>query len=1013
MSVALPFAWEGYGMRLLMFFYNMKCNRLIIATAACSLFMAMAADVYAAKATEAVSHRQKVHNTTNAYTTGLETSIAEAESLIANATDYLPGLVADLEDAVIDARNILNGNSSQNTINQANSTLKANINRVKASYGKTFDATPHAEEYVTDRGFVHPGGLHTQEDFDRVKRLLKQGNPLVKQAMSQLRNDPLSQATAKTTPTKYIKRGGGDGENYMNAAKGAAVAYLNALRWKIDGTKDNADNAVKVLMDWANYTEGVTGDTNLNLALGLYGYAFAQAAELMRDYEGWSRDDFETFRQWMLKIWYPGIIQFLRSRCGSWENAGKWWQAPGHYWSNWGLCNDLALLTIGVLCDDVFIYNQALSFLKYDQVGTFTDPRTTDPILCDGLTDFWGNLIVTTVESDLETGAYGKLGQMNESGRDIGHATMACGLAVDLAHMAWNQGDDLFSYMDNRLAAGVEYIAAQIQSVENLPWTNYHYCTGGFHYSDSRSWLMTEPALGEQIRPYWGTVIGHYESVKGVKMPFSEKVYEKMGVDRGGQGNTSGGYDHLGYSVLMNTRDFQLAPADSIPALITPMMEYDGEIIGHNELGGLKNTYVTDKNKCLPRGKTVKLMPQLAEGEEDTGNWIWNTGETTKDITVSTDKSYAYRVTYTNKNNVKSHQVFTIAVDADCNPSPRTTGMITYKGVTAETDTITVYYGETVTLTINGIGAYESYEWDNGSHMASVTTNPLVRPRDFTGVYINQGGVRSPHKFHVNVKYMDIQAKVNGVVINDTLDFAVNAGDNVEIGPYVPSALAGCTYKWNTGETTRTINIDGIETSGKYVLDYVVNGEKGQLVYNVFVNAAEDCNIAEGDYFVCDRLHNTVLTNNGVNQKCTMQQRMEGDDALAQVWHITNNGQGYHNLKSLKDGLYLQVSTRATATETHGVIGFRKAVGADYYELHNKLSYYWQFDDNGTIVSNVLKAPCNYPLVFQLFDVNAISLPDVTEDMSCTIYNIMGQKLSQPVKGLNIINGKKVMVRAR
>ena len=64
-------------------------------------------------------------------------------------------------------------------------------------------------------------------------------------------------------------------------------------------------------------------------------------------------------------------------------------------------------------------------------------------------------------------------------------------------------------------------------------------------------------------------------------------------------------------------------------------------------------------------------------------------------------------------------------------------------------------------------------------------------------------------------------------------------------------------------------------------------------------------------------------------------------------------------------------------------------------------------------MSREWKASCNYPLVFQLFDVNAISLPDVTEDMSCTIYNIMGQKLSQPVKGLNIINGKKVMVRAR
>ena len=27
-------------------------------------------------------------------------------------------------------------------------------------------------EYDTDRGFIHPGGLHTQEDFDRVKAQL-------------------------------------------------------------------------------------------------------------------------------------------------------------------------------------------------------------------------------------------------------------------------------------------------------------------------------------------------------------------------------------------------------------------------------------------------------------------------------------------------------------------------------------------------------------------------------------------------------------------------------------------------------------------------------------------------------------------------------------------------------------------------------------------------------------------------------------------------------------------------
>ena len=92
---------------------------------------------------------------------------------------------------------------------------------------------------------------------------------------------------------------------------------------------------------------------------------------------------------------------------------------------------------------------------------------------------------------------------------------MSLGLAVDLAKIGWNQGDDLYAYMDHRLAAGIEYLAAQTQSVEGLPWTNYMYGTNGYYYTDGRAWLMTGPALGAQMRPYWGTVIGIYEGVKG------------------------------------------------------------------------------------------------------------------------------------------------------------------------------------------------------------------------------------------------------------------------------------------------------------------------------------------------------------------------------------------------------------------------------------------------------------------------------------------------------------------
>lgn len=939
----------------------------------------------------------------------LQSAISEAEAIIANANNYLSGLVNDLSDVLFNVRKIVDSATTQTQINQAVAKLKTSISKAKASEGKTFDAGTANAVYDTNRGFIHPGGLHTQADFDRIKQQLADGNKKVTEAMNKLRMAEYAQPTTATYPTETIVRGG-SGENYINTCRGAAIAYQNALRWKIEDNQACAKHAVEVLMKWCNTTKNVTGSSDQFLAFGLYGYQFAQAAELMRDYEGWKPADFEKFKKWMLNIWYQGSIDFLRRHNGTWENGGKWWQAPGHYWSNWGLCNAMCVLSIGVLCDDVFIYNQGLGAIKYDQVGTFKDPRAEGTIYSDGLTEFLGNFVVTTYPSDLETGAYGKLGQLNESGRDAGHAAMSLGLAVDIAHQIWNQGDDLFAYMDHRLAAGTEYLAAQTQSVEGLPWVNYHYYTNGFHFSDSRSWLMTGPAMGAQMRPYWGTVIGIYEGVKGVKMPFSEQAYEKMGIDGGGQGGTSGGYDHMGYSVLMNTREPQIAPADKVPTELKGKIEYDGKTIDNNELGAIKNTYKVDKNKALPKGKTLTLKPQLPEGEEDTGNWKWNTGETTRDITVTTDKSYAYRATYTNKNGIESQQVFTIAVNEDANPMTKVNGYITYNGE-EYTDSVTVYYGETANLTLQGPDKYVvwgSYEWDNGATTNTITTAPIVRPRDFTGVYINQAGVRTPYKFHINVKYMQVQTKVNGVVKPDTTDVTVNIDDNVEIGPYVSKILPGSTFLWNTGETTPTLTFNKIKESGTYTLDYEVNGEKGQLRYEVLVNDTVDIPIAEGDYMIFDRFHNTYLTANK-SAKCTMTEKNE-DDILSQVWHFTNNGTAYNNLQSAKYEQYLRISAKMDDAVQKHPFAFRKAIKTEFYEIHNYIQSYWGFKDDGTISLSKGKEPTTYPLMLIPYTTNAIDIPTATNDAT-TIYNIMGQKLTKPHRGINIINGKKVMVK--
>ena len=874
-----------------------------------------------------------------------------------------------------------------------------------------------AQSYNTNRGFVHPGGLHTQEDFDRIKDLLAKGDPTITAAVKVLTQAAYAQSTAGTSPVQTIVRGGGKGENYINAARGATIAYQNALVWKITGNKANASHAINVLMQWANTTKGIGGDSNYALAAGLYGYQFAQAAELLRDYEGWAPERFEQFRQWMLQVWYPSAMGFLRN--GTWENVGKWWQAPGHYWSNWGLCNALCVISIGVLCDDVFIYNQGLSYMKYDQVGTFTDPRTANPILNDGLTEFMGNLVVTVTNTpaNLKASSYGTIGQMQESGRDIGHATMAAGLAIDIAHMAWNQGDDLFSFMDNRLAAGIEFVAAQTQNIEGLPWTNYKYGSGGIYYTDNRCWTMIGPALGNQIRPYWGTVIGHYQGVLGKDMPYSEMAYAnliKNGPDGGGQGSTSGGYDHLGYSVLMNYRDHK-ATAEEVPTLLAPKMVVGNDTLSHNELGGLVNTFKTNNNTGVAKGTVIKLLPQLRDGSEDSGQWQWNTGETTRNLTVTANESYVYRVCYTNKHGVKSYLCFSIAVQGDCEPTPVEVSA-TYNGVTA-TDSITIFYDDAITLKATSKDGFGSFAWSTGATNSNITVKNLRRDTLFTVAFKNQGGAISYDTIRVHLKYFRPQMAVNGKVKVDTVQCLCQPGDKVAFAPYVPSTFKDISFQWSSGSTERSVTYNDIQTTIVDTLVYTLFGKSDTVCYVAYLSDTLDSAIPEGYYLIRDRFHDTYLTNNTVEglpyANATFTAKKEGDALQQQAWKVTNeNVDGpCYDLQNLADQRYLALTMRMTAS-TRTPYYFRKATGTQWYHLRNKRPCYFTINDDGTVDHTTYYVPTNFPVELIPYTLPAgihdIHADKVSDDKR---YNIQGQRVGADYKGLIIHNGKKYIIR--
>lgn len=779
--------------------------------------------------------------------TKLKGLLNEASTLLnGDVSNYAPDAVAMLTEAysmikLKSEKEVL----SQMMIDEYASDLSAIIQSVKTTAGFIFTDTERMPAYDSNRGFRHPGGLHTDADFERIKAQLAAGNEKVTKAYNILKNAEYAQPTAATYPVETIIRGAG-AQNYINAARGASIAYQNALRWKIEGNEKCAKHAVDVLMAWANTCKGIGGNSNYALAAGLYGYEFAQAAELMRDYKGWSAKDFESFKRWMLDVWYPSAVGFQRGRNATWENVANkpaaGWGAdgdrPGHYWSNWGLCNALCLVSIGVLCDDVFIYNQGLSFVKYDLAALTGSCPNQKPTATDvwnnGLTEYMDNLIPNVADYAGETGAYGKVGQMQESGRDQGHATMALGLAVDICQTAWNQGDDLYSYHDNRMAAGIEFTAAYNNAnKDDLPWVNYHYadCRTAWH----GTWNQNEPNGGGrgQTRPYWARIIGHYEGVKGVKMPFAEMALDAMGIDGGPSGGTSGAYDHMGYSVLTCTYD-KIAGEKERPTLLSPRMEYDGQVIEHNELGGISSTYRIDTNMGVPAGKQVKLMPQLPEGATDTGNWVWNTGETTKDITVSTDKSFLYRVTYTNENKVKSEQVFAIAAQGDCNNNTITSSVYCDGVWIGETEA-TVYYGSSVDLNVDGRGGWGEGIWSTGDKGISLHINSVTSDREIKGQFITQGGKKQTVTFRIHVKGLQPCALLNNRLVTDSLSLTANSNDALVLYAKVPSTIVNAKYEWSNGCTSKYLDLgEGLE-SGDYTLRVTGEGFDESMTFHVMV----------------------------------------------------------------------------------------------------------------------------------------------------------------------------------
>jgi hypothetical protein len=364
--------------------------------------------------------------------------------------------------------------------------------------------------------FVHPGGVHAYSELNRAKVYVAAGKQPWLSGWNKLTANSHSASTWKANPQATIIRGG-TGQNYATLYNDIHAAYQNALRWWVTGDTAHGNAARDILNAWSAKLTTVTGNSDRFLASGIYGYQFANAAELMRSYSGF---DLARFKTMMLNVFYPMNNDFLLHHNDA---------CITNYWANWDLCNMNSILAIAILCDDGAKYDQAVNYFK---TGA-------------------GNGSINHAVNFLYDSQ--GLAQWQESGRDQGHTMMGMGQMGAFCEMAWSQGDDLYGYGSNRFMKAAEYVA-KYNLGNTVPYTTYTWGNGQNCAKMSQT-VISSNSRG-QIRPVWDQLYYHYAGRKGLSVPNIAAMAAKGRPEGGGgdYGPNSGGFDQLGFGTLMYAR---------------------------------------------------------------------------------------------------------------------------------------------------------------------------------------------------------------------------------------------------------------------------------------------------------------------------------------------------------------------------------------------------------------------------------------------------------------------------
>jgi len=266
-------------------------------------------------------------------------------------------------------------------------------------------------------------------------------------------------------PYEVVARDG----QYRNTKGGSERDMYAALTCAQEG---HTAKALEIISAYAHTLQRFDGhDAPL---CAIQSYNLVRAMTLVREELKVNREEFAAARNMVRRAMLPLMDRF---------------EADSPYANgNWGAIVNRLRMACGIFLQDSMLYRSAIDYyLHANDNGSL--PRYIGPS-----------------------------GQCQETGRDQGHAQMGIGMLCDLCEMAWEQGDDLWGALDNRLMAGVEY-SARYNLGYDVPFETWTDCTG--LYND-----WTEPGeMGRgKVWEIYDKPYQHYVGRKGLKMPYTKKL---------------------------------------------------------------------------------------------------------------------------------------------------------------------------------------------------------------------------------------------------------------------------------------------------------------------------------------------------------------------------------------------------------------------------------------------------------------------------------------------------------